>query len=108
MGCLVLVLFTIEIPAETQSLFESSQSGNHEELVSNFLTLGGFIRSVGYLSNDPGNDHYYFQSAYGQAGLLFDARAGEWATARAELRFRYGSEFRETISRPTPYLYRFL
>ena len=97
-GWLILVLFIVQSPSISQSLFESSQSGKHEELVSNYLTLGGFIRSVAYLANNPENDSKFFQSAYGQAGLLLDARAGEWATARAEVRFKYGSEFRETIS----------
>ena len=97
-GWLILVLTTVITPALSQSLFESSQSGNHEELVSNYLTVGGFIRSVGFLANNPENDLMYFQSAYGQAGLLLDARAGEWASAKADIRFRYGSEFQESIS----------
>ncbi len=88
----------ITIPVTSQDLFESSQSGNHESLVSSKLSLGGFIRSVAYAAHSPENDKYYLQSAYGQVGLLMDAKAGEWASARADIRFRYGSEFREPLS----------
>lgn len=85
-------------PAFSQGLFESSLSGVHENEVSNSITLGGFIRSVAYVGNNPENDLYYFQSAYAQAGLLVGAKAGSWATARADLRFRYGTEFGHPVS----------
>jgi len=98
-GCLVGLFLAIDTPSLTQSLFESSQSGTHEKLVSNYLTLGGFIRSVAYTANTPENDKKYLQSAYGQVGLLLDAKAGQWATARADIRFGYGSEYGETFSR---------
>ncbi len=94
---IALIVFGVT-PAFPQSLFESSQSGNHENLVNSTFSLGGFIRSVGYIGNTPGEEAPYFQSAYGQAGLLMEARAGEWATAKADLRFRYGTEFQQTIS----------
>jgi hypothetical protein len=97
-GFLVGLFIAGTTPALTQSLFESSQSGNQETLVSNYLTVGGFIRSVAYMANTPENDKKYFQSAYGQVGLLLDARAGEWASAKADIRFRYGSEYREPVS----------
>lgn len=97
-GWLILLLIILDTPSISQSLFESSQSGTHEKLVSNYLTLGGFIRSVAYTANTPENDKKYLQSAYGQAGLLLDASAGEWASARADIRFRHGSEYRQTVS----------
>lgn len=95
---LFVALFSTGSPVSSQSLFESSQTGEHEELVSTFLTLGGFIRSVGYLANDPEKDQKFFQSAYGQAALQLDASAGERASATADIRFRHGSEFREIVS----------
>jgi hypothetical protein len=85
-------------PALTQGLFESPLPGTHENLVSNSLILGGFIRSVAYLSNDPETDSKYFQSAYGQVGFLLNAKAGDWASAKADIRFRYGTEFGQTIA----------
>ncbi|MCP4312949.1 MAG: hypothetical protein GY790_16940 [Bacteroidetes bacterium] len=88
----------IALPVTSQGLFESSLPGNQEKLVSNKLSMGGFIRSVGYTAHSPENDKYYLQSAYGQVGLLLDAKAGEWAAAKADVRFRYGSEFKQPLS----------
>ena len=84
--------------AFTQSLFESSLSGNQEKLVSNSPSLGGFIRAVSYLGNTPVDKEKYMQSAYGEASLLLNAKAGEWAAGKADLRFKYGSEFQQSIS----------
>ncbi len=96
---LVLLVWIIGMAhASSQGLFESSQSESHEMKVSNSLSLGGFIRSVAYMANTPDEKNTYLQSAYGQAGLLLNVKAGEWASARADLRFRYGSEFGQTIS----------
>ena len=95
----MVLFFWMVLPATSQGLFESSQPGNHETIVSSKLSLGGFIRSVAYTAHSPESDKYYFQSAYGQVGLLMDAKAGEWASAKADIRFRYGAEFGETVSR---------
>lgn len=88
----------ITSPAVSQGLFESSQSGNHETLVSSKLSLGGFIRSMVYTAHSPENDNYYLQSAYGQVGLSLETKAGEWAQAKADIRFRFGTEFQEPLS----------
>jgi hypothetical protein len=81
----------------SQSLFESSQIGIHEDLVSSNLSLGGFIRSVSYFGESPENDRIYLQSVYAQAGFLIDARAGDHARATADIRIRYGTEFGEML-----------
>jgi len=94
----IVFFFLLKLPLTSQGLFESSQTGNHETLVSSKLSLGGFIRSVAYTANSPENDRYHLQSAYGQLGLLMEAKAGEWASAKADIRFRYGTEFGESIS----------
>ena len=94
---IVMVIISGWTPAFTQSLFESSQSGDHENSVNSY-SLGGFIRSVGYLGKTPADQNHYFQSAYGQLGVQLDARAGDFATARVDLRFRYGTEFQESVS----------
>jgi hypothetical protein len=46
----------------------------------------------------PEEENLYLQSAYGQAGLLLKAKAGTMATARADIRFRFGSEWQEGFS----------
>jgi len=93
------VLICLGTAATPQSLFESSQQGYHEnEVVSNHFTLGGFIRTAGYVATRPENSKYHFQSIYGQASLLMDAQAGTWAAARADIRFRAGYEFDENVT----------
>ncbi|MCD4711632.1 MAG: hypothetical protein K8R52_12365 [Bacteroidales bacterium] len=63
-----------------------------------FLSVGGFIRSALYIGNTPDKEEPYLQSAYGQASLLLKAKAGTRATAIADIRFRYGTEWQHTIS----------
>jgi hypothetical protein len=50
------------------------------------------------VSTLPEDGAYYLQSGYGQVGLLLNASAGNWASAKADLRFKYGSEFQQTVS----------
>ncbi|MCK5138053.1 MAG: hypothetical protein KAR19_19875 [Bacteroidales bacterium] len=97
-GWLCMVLTFGIAHAHSQGLFESSLSGNHEMKVSNSFSLGGFIRSVAYVANIPENDCKYLQAGYGQVGLLLNAKAGEWASAKADIRFRYGTEFEYPLS----------
>ena len=93
-----IILTAVHPGANAQSLFESSQSGNHENIVSTSLNLGGFIRSVSYVSQSPDDQNYYLQSLYAQAGIMMDVSAGSAASGFAELRFRYGSEFRKEVA----------
>jgi hypothetical protein len=99
-GLMILLLIGSAMPAGAQSLFESSQTGSKEQLVSSNLSLGGFFRSVAYLSTDPVSDKYYLQGAYAQVGLLLDASAGSLARAGADLRLKYGTEFRDQVIKP--------
>lgn len=93
------LLLALWIPAaRSQGLFESAQSGEPEDAGSKNLSIGGFIRSALYLGQIPEKEDLYLQSAYGQAGLLLKAKAGTAATARADIRFRLGSEWQEGFS----------
>lgn len=97
-GWLIVVMTVYVFPAFTQNLFESSLSGNHENSVSSYLSMGGFIRSVAYIGTTPVEENPYLQSAYGEAGLLLNANVSRWARAKADIRFRAGSEYQETLS----------
>jgi len=94
----IVVMFLGITSAFSQSLFESSLSGNHENFVNNSISLGGFIRSVTYVANTPDDEIKYLQGVYVQGALLLNGKAGEWATGKAEIRFKYGNEFQESIS----------
>ncbi len=93
-----LALFAGILSALSQGLFESSLSGNPDESSQRNLSIGGFIRSSLYLGNTPVEEKVYLQSAYGQAGLLLKAKAGTMASAKADIRFRFGTEWQEWIS----------
>jgi hypothetical protein len=98
-GWFPVLLTFLGTSAYPQSLFESSQQGYHEnEVVSNRLTLGGFIRSAGYVATLPENSDCYLQSAYGQAALLMDASLGHVASAKADIRFRAGTDFQKPVT----------
>jgi len=86
------------IPATGQGLFESSLAEDTEIPGKEILSIGGFIRSAVYLGNTPGEEDPYLQSAYGQASLILKAKAGSFATAVADIRFRYGTEWQQDIS----------
>lgn len=92
-----LILFSTYSVAG-QGLFESSLSGDDELSAGNNFSLGGYIRSVAYLGNTPEEEHAYLQSGYGETSLLLNAKGGIIASARAEIRFRYGTEFQKTVN----------
>lgn len=81
-----------------QGLFESSLSEGVDKSGQDFLTIGGFIRSAVYIGNTPEEEDSYLQSVYGQASLQLKAKAGSRVSAFTDIRFRYGSEWQETVS----------
>ena len=95
-ACILLVLWAG--PLFSQGLFDSSPAENSLNVTGNRLSLGGFIRSTGYLATDPADHSAYLQSAFGEAGILMEAKTGNVASARADLRFRAGSEFMEPLT----------
>ena len=97
-GVFLLVFIWSTSPAFSQGLFESSTSDSQgsENLLP--VSIGGFIRSVGYIGKTPTGESPYFQSAYGQVGLQLGVKAGSWAFAKADIRFRYGTEWQENVS----------
>jgi len=97
--CLISLVFLLGIlDVESQGLFESSLKGSSEEYSKRNLSLGGFIRSSLYVGQTPLDEKAYLQSAYAQAGLKLKAHAGNVATASADIRFRFGTEWQEGIS----------
>lgn len=95
---IILVLIFWISGVWSQGLFESSLSGDHENAGIKNISIGGFIRSAAYIGLTPEEEKAYLQSAYGQAGLLLKAKAGNVATAKADIRFRFGSEWQKNIS----------
>lgn len=91
-----MVLFSTTLAG--QGLFESSLSEGSNKGGQEFLSIGGFIRSALYIGNTAENEDPYLQSAYGQASLQLKAKAGTGVSAFTDIRFRYGTEWQETVS----------
>ena len=81
-----------------QGLFESSLAKGSENSGQEVLSIGGFIRSAVYIGNTPDKEDPYLQSAYGQASLQLKAKAGTKVSAFTDIRFRYGTEWQESVS----------
>lgn len=93
----VISLMIALIPLTGQSLFESAQdeSPSSPDLIN---MLGGYVRSSMYIGNSGEDESAYFQSLYGLLGLTTDLELGQYGSAFADLRFRYGNEFQKDVS----------
>ena len=72
-------------------------SGSAED--PNRKILYGFVRGGFYGSIDDSDYKLYVPSAYSDLALKLDAGDGEHFKGYADLRYRYGTEFREPVSR---------
>jgi hypothetical protein len=98
MALCLIITTTGSTSLRSQGLFESAISGDQGITDSQSFTLGGYIRSVAYAGRSVDEESLYLQSVYAQAGLLVNASAGKWATAKTDLRLRYGNEFTESVT----------
>ena len=89
------LLFIIPLTANSQNGI--SISDPNEE--SDSKILYGFVRGGFYSSIDDSDDKLYIPSAYSDFALQLDAGDGDRFKAFADLRFRYGSEFSEPVTR---------
>ena len=80
-----------------QGLFESSLSESPATSGSEFLSIGGFIRSSAYIAETAEKQELYLQSVYAQASLQLKAKAGSRVSAFTDIRFRYGNEWQENL-----------
>jgi len=93
----VLLIFMVSA-VMGQGLFESNLLENPVDQGRDQISIGGFLRSALYLGNTPLEEDPYLQSAYGQASLQLTAKAGTKASAHADIRFRYGTEWQQSVS----------
>jgi len=91
-------MMLLSITSSGQGLFESSLSESSDIPGQEFLTIGGFIRSATYIGETTEKRDLYLQSAYAQASLQLKAKAGSKVSAFTDIRFRYGTEWQETVS----------
>lgn len=90
---MVIVLLWTTLSA--QSLFEDAQAEKDQE---KSYELNGYLRSTIFVGKVPDGDQGEIKSAYGEASLKFRVRKQNWGDGFAEIRFRRGSEFNESVS----------
>lgn len=95
MPVLVLFLFS-NASISAQSLFEKAEAGSQNSEKS--YELNGYLRSVLFLGKVPDMNEGEIKSGYGEAALRLRARKGNFGDAFAEMRFRRGYEFEESVS----------
>ncbi len=89
------LLLTLQLTSLAgQSLFEDA--GNR--LSNNNFQLSGYVRGVGYMGQDNGNNLADMKSAYGESALSLNIQGDSFGTGFAEMRFRKGYEFGDRIN----------
>jgi hypothetical protein len=91
--CLLLPLFISSSGQDTTSVDPVNRPDRRKEIY-------GFIRGGVYAAlDDEDNNNPYISSAFSDIGLKFGIDNGINYKAKADLLFRYGSEFREPVTR---------
>ncbi len=97
---LLIIILLAGGRAQAQGLFEQAVSGSASDSVSeegDSFELNGYIRGDIYGGKTPGLDQAELKSGYAEASMKFRASKGEWGDGYAEIRFRSGREFGESI-----------
>ena len=81
-----------------QGLFESATSAVKTVETAGGLDITGFVRSIVYINETANQKEYQLQSGYGETCLILQAYQGDWGDTFAELRFRSGHEYGNSIS----------
>jgi hypothetical protein len=79
-----------------QSLFEKAEAGSRDE--ERPYELNGYLRSTLFVGKVPDINKGEIKSGYGEASLKLRVRKASFGDAFAEIRFRRGYEFKESIS----------
>ncbi|UCC39805.1 MAG: hypothetical protein JSV96_18855 [Candidatus Aminicenantes bacterium] len=79
-----------------QSLFDKAEAGSKDKDIS--YELNGYLRSTLFIGKVPYKSEGEIKSGYGEASLKLRVRKGMFGDAFAEMRFRRGYEFNESIS----------
>lgn len=91
---IILLMGVLVLPVFAQDFFESLG----EEEGSTPYELNGFMRGAFFAGTSVESDKPEQKSGYGEIGLKMRVRKGTWGDGYAELRFRRGYEFGQSIS----------
>ena len=90
---LSLLLYT---SLSAQSLFEKAETSSKDKEIP--YELNGYLRSTIFIGKVPDINEGEIKSGYGEASLKLRVRKGNFGDAFAEIRFRRGYEFKESIN----------
>lgn len=95
---ITISLFAVSIYAQDffNDDLDTMESGKKPASFS--YELNGFTRGVMFAGKVANEDELELKSGYGELGLKMRIRKGKWGDGFAEIRFRRGSEFNESIS----------
>lgn len=79
-----------------QSLVEKAEAGSKDKEIP--CELNGYLRSTLFIGKVPDINEREIKSGYGEASLKLRVRNGNFGDGFAEIRFRRGYEFKESIS----------
>lgn len=91
---LAALLILIPVTASSQN---DLSTGNQDD--SKKSMLYGFVRGGFYLGKDNSDDKIYLPSAYSDLSLQLDIKDNKRFRGYADVRFRYGTEFSEPVSK---------
>ncbi|MBC8402764.1 MAG: hypothetical protein H8E14_14860 [Candidatus Marinimicrobia bacterium] len=94
-GSILILLISITC---AQGLFERAGIDTDDDQVTQNLDISGFVRGTSYIGNLGKNKSAELQSGYGELCLKLQADQGEKGDVFAELRFRSGHEYGNSIS----------
>jgi hypothetical protein len=92
---ILVFLFIISNLVKSQDTVSLNNTAN----ISSEKILGGFVRGGLYTWKDKTDDKLYFPSAFSDVGLKLETGNGSNFRTYADLRFRYGTEFLEPVSK---------
>ena len=93
-GLILFSFFVITSFLSSQSLFEQAMSKDEEKPYE----LNGYLKGTLFLGKFPDNNSAEIKSGYGEASLKLRLRKQGFGDAFADVRFRRGHEFQESVS----------
>ena len=90
-----LLILLLTIPLAAQDFFSTLDEQTTDDRP---YELNGFIRGAYFAGRGIDEDNIEQKSGYGEMGLKMRVRKADWGDGYAEIRFRKGHEFQESIS----------
>ena len=98
MRTILILIFLSGAVVYSQGVFEDALQSSQEQGAAD-VEINGYMRGVSYGGLSAVDDDPELKSVYGDASLQLRARKGDFGNAYAEVRFREGVEYNESVSK---------